>query len=295
MRIRVMQALYAWHSGAAEVDECFELNLKEAVDELRERENVKGDNGDSAMIEALYFHSVKEKDNLDQMIEKKANNWELERIALIDRILMQMCLVEIMNFPEIPPKVSINEYIDIAKKFSTPKSSKFINGILDGILMDLRLSGQLNKSGKGLVDETAPERKKIKRDINDGPMPALRGGKPFNKGGKPFNKGGGYKKEGGGYKKPFVPYTPPADYNQPKQEFTEYEKPAENPYYQSTPNYPANETPSISSNQSIYNMENPPAPEERSAPKKEGRPRINKPFPRKEKPLDSENPNSTEE
>jgi N utilization substance protein B len=65
-----------------------------------------------------------------------------------------MAICEILYFPDIPPKVSINEAIEIAKEFSTAGSGKFINGILDAILSDEKLSGHLNKSGRGLVDET---------------------------------------------------------------------------------------------------------------------------------------------
>lgn len=93
-------------------------------------------------------------EELDELIDKFANNWELERIALFDRLLLQMATVELLYFPEIPPKVSINEAIDISKKFSTEKSKVFINGILDSILEELKKNGKLNKSGRGLVDTT---------------------------------------------------------------------------------------------------------------------------------------------
>jgi len=74
--------------------------------------------------------------------------------ALIDRILLRMGITELLFFPEIPPKVSINEVIEIAKEYSTSNSGKFINGILDAILSDLKLNSNLNKSGRGLIDES---------------------------------------------------------------------------------------------------------------------------------------------
>jgi N utilization substance protein B len=89
--------------------------------------------------------------SIDELIEEYAENWELERIALIDRILMQIAITELMRFPEIPPKVSINEAIDIAKKYSTPKSSTFINGVLDSVNEKLQKEGKINKSGRGLL------------------------------------------------------------------------------------------------------------------------------------------------
>ena len=76
------------------------------------------------------------------------------RIALIDKILLRMAICEILYFPDIPPKVSINEAIEIAKEFSTAGSGKFINGILDAILSEEKTAGRLNKTGRGLVDST---------------------------------------------------------------------------------------------------------------------------------------------
>ena len=71
-----------------------------------------------------------------------------------DKILLKMCITEILYFPDIPPKVSINEVIDMAKEYSTSNSGKFINGILDAILSDLKKEGNLKKTGRGLIDET---------------------------------------------------------------------------------------------------------------------------------------------
>jgi N utilization substance protein B len=78
----------------------------------------------------------------------------MNRIALIDKILLRMGICEILHFPDIPPKVSINESIEIAKNFSTAGSAKFINGILDAILAEEKKTGKLNKSGRGLVEES---------------------------------------------------------------------------------------------------------------------------------------------
>lgn len=93
------------------------------------------------------------KTQLDDEIALRATNWELKRIALIDKILMRMGICEFIYFPDIPPKVTINEAIEIAKTFSTLSSSKFINGILDRALEDFKNNNSLNKSGRGLLDE----------------------------------------------------------------------------------------------------------------------------------------------
>ena len=84
----------------------------------------------------------------------------MSRVALIDKLLLRMGLCEILYFPDIPPKVSINEIIEIAKIFSTAGSGKFINGILDAILSDLKSHDILQKEGRGLVEESIKDRRK---------------------------------------------------------------------------------------------------------------------------------------
>ncbi len=97
-------------------------------------------------------------DEIDGYIKMRIDNWEIERIALVDKILLQICIAEILFFPDIPPKVSINEAIEIAKEFSTSNSGKFINGILDALLNDFKTAGKLKKTGRGLVEETQSKR-----------------------------------------------------------------------------------------------------------------------------------------
>ncbi len=87
-----------------------------------------------------------------QLIEPKLKNWDLERIAVMDLLLMNMALTEILDFPTIPVKVTMNEYIDISKAYSTPKSREFINGVLDKIVKDLRQQDQIYKTGRGLKE-----------------------------------------------------------------------------------------------------------------------------------------------
>jgi N utilization substance protein B len=89
---------------------------------------------------------------INTLIESHASNWKIDRIALIDKILMQIAITEIMKFPEIPTKVSINESIELSKKYSTDKSGTFINGLLDAVLEELKKKGLVNKTGRGLVD-----------------------------------------------------------------------------------------------------------------------------------------------
>ncbi|MGJ5643176.1 transcription antitermination factor NusB [Formosa sp. S-31] len=99
----------------------------------------------------LFKKTILNQSKLNEAIDQKAKNWEAERIAQIDYILMQMAVCEIQNFPSIPVKVSINEYLEIAKEYSTPKSSIFINGILDKLVKEYQEKGTLNKVGRGLM------------------------------------------------------------------------------------------------------------------------------------------------
>jgi transcription antitermination factor NusB len=152
-----MQAIYAWYATGDEPGTCFDINLKDFADEIREIERQKGDKGDTRLLMELYYETINNYQAFDQFIESKAENWELERIAVVDRILMQMGICEMLRFSEIPIKVSINEYLEIAKKFSTPKSSKFINGILDSLYLDFKNNGKIQKAGRGLIEETLPK------------------------------------------------------------------------------------------------------------------------------------------
>ena len=95
--------------------------------------------------------SIRHEEELNAIIEQKAQNWDFERIALIDRLIIQMALAEFLYFPSIPPKVTINEYVEMANNYSTPKSKTFVNGILDKSLKDLKDEGKIKKSARGMI------------------------------------------------------------------------------------------------------------------------------------------------
>lgn len=88
---------------------------------------------------------------LEKEIEGKTPNWDKDRIADVDSILLKMAICELLNFPSIPEKVTINEFLEIAKEYSTPKSSTFINGVLDKLVKEYRIEGKLKKTGRGLL------------------------------------------------------------------------------------------------------------------------------------------------
>ena len=93
---------------------------------------------------------VLKQDILKKEINKFTSNWDNERIAQIDLILLQMCLAEFLFFDSIPLKVSINEYLEIAKEYSSPKSNIFINGVMDAVSKELIADGRIKKNKRGL-------------------------------------------------------------------------------------------------------------------------------------------------
>lgn len=99
------------------------------------------------------FNLTVENDDINKvLISKRTQNWDIERIAQTDKIILSMAITEMKNFPSIPVKVTINEYIDISKTYSTPKSKQFVNGLLDVVSKELTQNGQIRKSGRGLLD-----------------------------------------------------------------------------------------------------------------------------------------------
>lgn len=100
---------------------------------------------------SLYNKTFKNKEKFKKEIISYTKNWDKDRISSIDFVLLQMAICEIQEFPTIPTKVTINEYIELAKEYSTPKSNVFINGILDKIVRDYKDNKTLNKKGRGLI------------------------------------------------------------------------------------------------------------------------------------------------
>ena len=105
-----------------------------------------------AFAEQLFYRAVNHVEELDIMIRLKATNWDFTRIAIIDKLILRMAICEFLYFDDIPPKVSIDEAIEISKKYSTAKSGQFINGILDSVLKELRHDDRIHKKGRGLID-----------------------------------------------------------------------------------------------------------------------------------------------
>ena len=109
------------------------------------------DEDDMVYANRLLTKTLLNNSKLEQEIEGKTPNWDKDRIADIDAILLKMAICELLNFPSIPERVTINEFLEIAKEYSTPKSSIFINGILDKLVREYKDDGKLKKVGRGLL------------------------------------------------------------------------------------------------------------------------------------------------
>ncbi|MEM6842974.1 MAG: transcription antitermination factor NusB [Bacteroidota bacterium] len=107
---------------------------------------------DKAFFAELYSLTVRNHAEYEQIIADKSKNWSVDRIASMDQVILKMAIAEMLNFPSIPIKVTINEYVDISKQYSTQKSKQFINGLLDVIAQSLQEKGLIRKSGRGLID-----------------------------------------------------------------------------------------------------------------------------------------------
>jgi N utilization substance protein B len=130
----------------------YAIELKGCIPEEAFRDPlITGGNLPPAYAVRLLTHIECYKEQLDELIRSKVEKWEFSRIATIDKIVMRMATAELLYFPDIPPKVSINEAIEIAKKYSTDKSGKFVNGILDAIYNDI-LNGRLVLNGCNKVN-----------------------------------------------------------------------------------------------------------------------------------------------
>lgn len=100
----------------------------------------------------LFLKYINNQEELKDLVVPVLNNWAADRTNKLDMIIIKMALIELLYFPNVPVKVSINEYIEISKQYSTPKSKEFINGVLDTLLKKLKRQNKINKTGRGLVE-----------------------------------------------------------------------------------------------------------------------------------------------
>ncbi|MBA3664420.1 MAG: transcription antitermination protein NusB [Bacteroidetes bacterium] len=113
---------------------------------------LKDEKDDMEFMSILFSKTILYRQEFQDLIGKHTQNWEVERIANMDMLLMEMALTEIMHLPNVPIKASLNEYIDISKEYSTPNSNTFLNGVLDKIIAELKQENKIVKTGRGLKD-----------------------------------------------------------------------------------------------------------------------------------------------
>ncbi|MCW0482258.1 transcription antitermination factor NusB [Gaoshiqia sediminis] len=115
------------------------------------------DEEDREFAKNLYRKTVLNHDELKKIVEEHTVNWDVERIAVIDNLILELAMAEFLYFPSIPTKVTLNEYIELSKYYSTQKSRNFINGILDKSLKALKKENRVIKAGRGLIGEETPD------------------------------------------------------------------------------------------------------------------------------------------
>tara|TARA_Y100000996_G_scaffold30644_1_gene21785 strand:+ start:186 stop:656 length:471 start_codon:yes stop_codon:yes gene_type:complete len=135
-RIIAVQAIYAYEICPENSDDVISVILDNDDEEWSPLESVPSDNA-IAYGKKLYKMVIKIKDELDDLIKARSKNWSINRITLLDRLILRMSLAEMIYEEDVPPKVSIAEGVEIAKYFSTDESGSFVNGILDSVYNDI--------------------------------------------------------------------------------------------------------------------------------------------------------------
>lgn len=149
IREKVVQALYAHEISGDPLDHVIACIL----------EGLKNNKAAHEFARNLVIQTVAHSADIDKIIRARVANWDFKRIAILDRLILRMGICELLYFREIPPKVTMNEAIELAKLFSTERSGQFVNGVLDAVLNDIKLNGPerlgdgaTTKAGRGLYD-----------------------------------------------------------------------------------------------------------------------------------------------
>lgn len=146
LREKVLQVLYAYEMHGSGLTDIINDQLKDISNE-----------DDREFCTGLINYILAERKEIESRIEKRLVNWDVKRIAVIDKLLLKIGIGELLYAVDVPPKVTINETIEIAKEYSTARSGKFVNGILDAVLLDLKNDGKIKKVGRGLIENPLPK------------------------------------------------------------------------------------------------------------------------------------------
>jgi N utilization substance protein B len=127
-------------------------NSRAEVSQKIVKKLLKDDTEGVSFANEVILHTTDETQEYDDIIASHIKNWEVSRLATLDKLILRMAITEFLYFEQIPTKVTINEAIELAKSYSTRKSGTFVNGILDAILNDLSEKGRIVKKGRGLIE-----------------------------------------------------------------------------------------------------------------------------------------------
>tara|TARA_R110000868_G_scaffold304437_17_gene565312 strand:+ start:45243 stop:45707 length:465 start_codon:yes stop_codon:yes gene_type:complete len=145
VRETVLQSIYAYKQSGDAVQHIADSIIKETLSSEKEARR---------FAEKLFFRTLEHETEFNELVTSQIQNWDINRLAMIDLIVLKMALCEFIYFEEIPTKVTINEAIEIVKKYSTAKSGRFVNGILDASLLELNKNGKIKKTGRGLIERS---------------------------------------------------------------------------------------------------------------------------------------------
>ena len=162
----VLQALYAQAVGGGDAAYVWRTVLDKALRQVPE---------EADFARALFYGVIEFAWHADALVEAESKNWKLERMPLLDRLILRMAICEFLQFADIPPKATVDEALELAKEFSTERSAPFINGVLDSVLYRLRVEGKLDKSGPGLkgMDELM-QHQDNRRKLTESSLPRRR-------------------------------------------------------------------------------------------------------------------------
>ena len=142
-RESALRSLYAMEVGS---------NSRAEVTQQIVKKLLVDDTDGISFAKEVVLHTSENKSEWDKFIADHIKNWEVSRLAILDKLILRMAITEFIHFEQIPTKVTINEAIELAKSYSTRKSGTFVNGILDAILNDLTEKGRIVKKGRGLIE-----------------------------------------------------------------------------------------------------------------------------------------------
>jgi transcription antitermination protein NusB len=142
VREKAMQVLYAYEISNEPIEMLYENIIG---DEFRNNKEY------AEFAETLVYKTLRNINEADDIIRELSKHWDFKRLAAIDKVLIRIGIIEFLFLEDIPPKVTINECVEIGKRYSTDQSASFINGMLDAILGKLTMQGKVKKTGRGLV------------------------------------------------------------------------------------------------------------------------------------------------